>query len=59
MCGFHCTGFIEYMIAGKTLLDYNLFPRNDFNSALGLKICAILAEIKKYKSIIKKKKAQS
>ena len=49
MCGFHWIGFIEYMIAEKTLLDYNLFPHNDFNSALGLKICAILAEIKKYK----------
>ena len=26
MCGFYCIAFIEYMIAGKTLLDYtNLF----------------------------------
>ena len=30
MCGFYCIVFIEYMIAGKTLLDYtNLFSRND------------------------------
>ena len=30
MCGFYCIVFIEYMIAGKTLLDHtNLFSRND------------------------------
>ena len=30
MCGFYCTAFIEYMTAGKTLLDYtNLFSPND------------------------------
>ena len=29
MCGFYCIAFIEYMIAGKTLLDYtNLFSSN-------------------------------
>ena len=31
MCGFYCTAFIEYMIAGKTLLDYtNSFSPNDY-----------------------------
>ena len=31
MCGFYCITFIEYMIAGKTLLDYiNLFSANDY-----------------------------
>ena len=31
MCGFYCIAFIEYMLAGKTLLDYTnlLFP-NDY-----------------------------
>ena len=30
MCGFYCITFIEYMLAGKTLLDYtNLFSPND------------------------------
>ena len=30
MCGFHWIAFIEYMPAGKTLLDYtNLFSPND------------------------------
>ena len=29
MCGFYCITFIEYMLAGKTLLDYtNLFSPN-------------------------------
>ena len=31
MCGFYCIAFIEYMLAGKTLLDYtNLFSLNDY-----------------------------
>ena len=30
MFGFHCMAFIEYMLAGKTLLDYtNYFFTND------------------------------
>ena len=30
MCGFYCITFIEYMLEGKTLLDYtNLFSPND------------------------------
>ena len=29
MCAFYCTAFIEYILAGKTLLDYtNLFSPN-------------------------------
>ena len=31
MCGFYCIDFIEYMLAGKTLLDYtNLFSPNNY-----------------------------
>ena len=31
MCRFYCIAFIEYMLAGKTLLDYtNLFSPNDY-----------------------------
>ena len=31
MCGFYCTALIEYMLAGKTLLDYtNLLSPNDY-----------------------------
>ena len=31
MCGFYCIVFIEFMLAGKTLLDYtNLFSPNDY-----------------------------
>ena len=30
MCGFYCIAFLEYMIAGKTFLDFtNLFSPND------------------------------
>ena len=32
MCRFYCITFIEYTLAGKTLLDYtNLFSPNDYN----------------------------
>ena len=31
MCGYYCIEFINYMVKGKTLLDYtNLFSPNDF-----------------------------
>ena len=31
MCGFYCIAFIEYILAGKTLLDYtNLYYPNDY-----------------------------
>ena len=31
MYEFYCTGFIEYILPGKTLLDYtNLFTLNDY-----------------------------
>ena len=34
MCGFYCINFIEYMIAGKTMIDYtNFFPRNDYQKS--------------------------
>ena len=33
MCGFYCIASIEYMLAGKTLLDYtDLFSLNDYNN---------------------------
>ena len=33
MWGFYCIAFIEYMLAGKTLLDnINLFLPNDFKN---------------------------
>ena len=31
MCGFYCIVLVEYVIAGKTLLDYtNLLSANDY-----------------------------
>ena len=31
MCGYFCTGFIDFMLAGKTLTEYtNLFSPNNF-----------------------------
>ena len=33
MCGFYCIAFIEYMLAGKSLLDHsNLFSPNDYKN---------------------------
>ena len=32
MCGYSCIGFIDFMLVGKTLIDYtNLFSPYDFN----------------------------
>ena len=32
MCGYFCIGFIDFMLAGKTLIDYtNLFSPYNFN----------------------------
>ena len=32
MCGYFCIGFIDFMLAGKTLTDYtNLFSPYDFD----------------------------
>ena len=31
MCGYFCTGFIDFMLKGKSLLDYtNLFSPNEY-----------------------------
>ena len=31
MCGYFCTGFIDFMLKGKSLLDFtNLFSPNDY-----------------------------
>ena len=31
MCGYFCIGFIDFMLAGKTLTDFtNLFSPNNF-----------------------------
>ena len=31
MCGYFCIGFIDFMLAGKTLTEYtNLFSPNNF-----------------------------
>ena len=32
MCGYICTGFIDFMLKGKRMLDYtNLFPPNKYD----------------------------
>ena len=34
MCGYSCMGFIDSMLAGKTLTDFaNLFSPNDFKKS--------------------------
>ena len=33
MCGYFCIGFIDFMLKGKSLLDYtNLFSPNDYEN---------------------------
>ena len=37
MCGYFCIEFINYMLKGKTLLDYtNLYSPNDFKRTIKL-----------------------
>ena len=31
MCGFYCIAFLEYAIAGKSLLNYSFFFSNAYN----------------------------
>ena len=34
MCGYFCIGFIDFMLAGKTLTDFtNLFSPDNFNKS--------------------------
>ena len=43
MPGFYCVSFIEYVLAGKTLLDYtNLFSSNDCKKNEKIIIISIL-----------------
>ena len=38
MCGYFCIGFIDFMLAGKTLTDFtNLFAPNNLNNDIILK----------------------
>ena len=33
MCGYFCNGFIDFMLKGKSLLEYtNLFSLNEFKT---------------------------
>ena len=35
MCGYFCIGFIDFMLAGKTLTEFtNLFPPNNFKKMM-------------------------
>ena len=37
MCGYYCIEFINYMLKGKSLLDYtNLFSPNDLKKTMKL-----------------------
>ena len=37
MCGYFCIGFIDFMLAGKTLTEYtNLFSPNNFKKNDGI-----------------------
>ena len=51
VCGFFCIGFINFMLKGKSLLDYkNLFPLNNYekNDNITLKYSQKLKRWKNY-----------
>ena len=45
MCGYFCFGFIDFILKGKSLLDYtNLFSPNDYENT---KLISITKRMKK------------
>ena len=55
MCGYFCIGFIDFMLKGKSLLDYtNLLSPNDYekNDKI-IKLCCIICS--KYSKLEKPK----
>ena len=49
MCGYFCIGFIDFMLKGRSLLDYtNLFSSNDYENNSKIKqIFSIKKKMKK------------
>ena len=55
MCGYFCTGFIDFMLKGKILLHYkNLFSHNDYdkNDKIILKLFSMTKKTKKLYCVI-------
>ena len=51
MCGHFCNGIIDFMLKGKSLLDYiNLYSPNDYgkNDKIILKLFKLLSRLKNY-----------
>ena len=51
MCGHSCNGIIDFMLKGKSLLDYiNLYSPNDYgkNDKIILKLFKLLSRLKNY-----------
>ena len=47
MCAFYCIAFIEYVLAGKTFLDYtNLFSPNDYKRNDKMCVCVCVCVYK-------------
>ena len=52
MCGYYCTEFTEFVLKGKSLLDYtNLFSPNDYEKNDNTKIFSILKRWKNYTAL--------
>ena len=48
MCRYFCIGFIDFMLNGKSLLEYaNFFSPNDYERNGNIKILSIIKKMKK------------
>ena len=54
MCGYFCIGFIDFMLAGKTLTEYiNLFSPNNFKKNDDIIFNNFMSNIQKWMILIK------
>ena len=53
MCGYFCIGFIDFMLAGKTLTEYtNLFSPNNFKKNDDIILNYFTDNVKKWMSVL-------
>ena len=54
MCGYHCIGFIDFMLKGKNLTDLtNLISSNDFKNNEDITLNYFMTNLKKWLNALK------
>ena len=53
MCGYYCIGFIDFMLAGKTLTEFrSLFSQNNFKKSDDIILNYFINNVLKWMSVI-------